>query len=45
MTYVLVLEVLQQLQFSVGALRQDRGAERLHDLLDGDGLASELILG
>jgi hypothetical protein len=44
-TYVLVLEVLQQLQFSVGALRQNRGAEGLHDLLDGDRLTGQFILG
>jgi hypothetical protein len=38
-------EMLQKLQLSVCALRQDRGAEGLHDLLDGHGLARELILG
>ena len=37
-------EVLQELQFSVCALGQDRGAERLHDLLDRHGLAGELVL-
>lgn len=42
--YVLVSQVLEQLQLAVGALRQDRSAERLHDLLDRHGLAGELIL-
>jgi hypothetical protein len=37
--------MLEQLQFAVCALRQDRSAEGLHDLLDGHGLAGELILG
>ena len=37
--------MLEQLQFSVCALGQDRRAEGLHDLLDGHGLARELILG
>jgi hypothetical protein len=43
--YILVSEMLEQLQFAVCALRQDRSAEGLHDLLDGHGLAGELILG
>jgi len=38
-------EVLQQLQFSVGSLRQDGCAERLHNLLHSDGLICELIFG
>lgn len=38
-------QVLEQLQFAVGALRQDRSAERLHDLLDRHRLAGELVLG
>lgn len=42
---VLVPQVLEQLQLSVCSLGQDRGAERLHDLLDGDILSSELIFG
>jgi hypothetical protein len=37
-------QVLQELQFAVGTLGQDRCAERLHDLLDGNGLVCELIL-
>ena len=42
--YVLVPQVLKQLQLAVGTLREDRSAERLHDLLDRYGLAGELIL-
>lgn len=42
--YVLMLEMLQELQFSVCALGQDRRAERLHDFLYRHGLPSELIL-
>ena len=38
-------QVLEQLQFSVCALRQDGGAEGLHNLLYRHGLAGELILG
>lgn len=37
--------MLQQLQFSVGALGQDRCAEGLHDLLDGDIIVGELVSG
>ena len=44
-SYVLVPQVLEQLQLAVGALRKNGGAEGLHDLLDGHGLARELILG
>lgn len=40
-----MLEVLQQLQFTVGALRQDGGAEGLHNLFDGNRLAGQLVLG
>jgi hypothetical protein len=36
--------VLQELQLAVGTLGQDRCAERLHDLLDSNGLVCELIL-
>lgn len=42
--YVLVSQVLEQLQLAVGALRKDRSAEWLHDLLDRHGLAGELVL-
>ena len=37
--------MLQQLQLTVCPLREHGGAEGLHDLLDGDGLAGELVLG
>jgi hypothetical protein len=42
--YILMLEMLQELELTVGPLREDRCAERLHDLLHGDGLSSELVL-
>ena len=42
--HILVSEVLEKLQFAVCALGENRGAERFHDLLDGDGLVGELIL-
>lgn len=35
--------MLEQLELTVGALGQDRGAERLHDLLDGDILVGKLV--
>jgi hypothetical protein len=37
-------QVLQELQLAVGALGQDRCAERLHDLLDSNSLVCELVL-
>ena len=37
-------QVLEQLQLAVCALGQDGCAERLHDLLDGNGRGSELVL-
>lgn len=40
---IFVLEVFQQLQFSVCPLGQDRCAEGLHNLLYGDILVLELI--
>jgi hypothetical protein len=40
-----VSQVLEQLEFSVGSLGQHWSAEWLHDLLDGNGLASQLIFG
>lgn len=42
--HILVLEVLQQFQFTVSALGQDWRRERLHDLLDRHGLSGELVL-
>ena len=44
-SYILVPEMLEQLEFSVGSLGENGSAEGLHDLLDCHGLASELVLG
>jgi len=44
-TYILMLQMLQKLQFSVCSLGQNRRAERLHNLLYSDILAGELIFG
>lgn len=44
-THVLVLEMLEQLELAVSSLCEHRGAERLHNLLDGDMLVGELISG
>lgn len=44
-TYILMLQMLQQLQFSVCSLGEYRCAEGLHDLLDRNILSRELILG
>lgn len=38
-------EVLEQLELAIGSLGQDRSAEGLHNLLDGDILVGELISG
>lgn len=43
--YVLMLQVLEQLELSVRSLGQDRCAKRFHNLLDRHRLAGELILG
>jgi hypothetical protein len=43
-TDVFVLDVLEKFQFAISALREDRRAEGLHDLLDGNGGACKLIL-
>ena len=43
-THILVLDVFEELELAICALREDGGAERLHDLLDGDRGASQLIL-
>jgi hypothetical protein len=40
-----MFQMLQQLQFSVCSLGQDRRAEGLHDLLDGYTLAGKLVFG
>lgn len=42
---ILMLQVLQKLQFPVCPLGQDRGAEGLHNLLDSNILARQLIFG
>jgi hypothetical protein len=44
-TYVLVLEMLEELQLAVCPLGEDRCAEWLHNLLHGNGLAGKLIFG
>jgi hypothetical protein len=44
-THILMLQMLQELQFSVCSLGQNRGAERLHNLLYSDILVGELIFG
>lgn len=41
--YIFMLEMFEQLEFSVGALGEDGGAEGLHDLLDGHRLAGQLV--
>lgn len=43
--YIFVLQMLEQFQFSVRPLRQNRCAERLHYLLYSHGLSCKLILG
>lgn len=40
---ILMLNVLEELEFSIGALRENRSREGLHDLLDSDGGSHELI--
>jgi hypothetical protein len=44
-THVLVLNVLEEFELSVGSFAEDGGAERLHDLLYRDRSACELVLG
>lgn len=44
-SYIFMPQMLQELKFSVGSLGQHRGAERLHDFLDSNGLAGKLIFG
>lgn len=43
--YVLMTEVLKQLQFAIGTFGQNRCTKRLHDLLDGNILVGELVSG
>jgi len=35
--------MLEEFELAVGALGEDRRAERFHDLLDGDGCTCELV--
>ena len=44
-THILMLQMLQQLQFTICSFRQDWRAERLHDLLDRHILSCKLIFG
>lgn len=44
-TDILVLEMLQELQFSVSPFAENGGAEGLHDLLYRHGCPCKLILG
>ncbi len=39
-----MLDVLQEFEFAIGALAEDWGGEGLHDLLDRDGGAGQLVL-
>lgn len=41
--HIFVLEMLEELQFSVCSFGENWGAEGLHDLLDGNILVGELI--
>lgn len=43
-TDVLMLDMLEELELAISALAQYWGAEGLHDLLDRDRGASELVL-
>lgn len=43
-TNVFVLDVLEKFRLAISAFREDRRAEELHDLLDGNGCTCELIL-
>ena len=45
LSYILVTKVLEELQLSVCPLRKYWRAEGLHNFLDGDSLARQLILG
>ena len=43
-THIFVLDVLEKFELAIGTLAENRSAERLHDLLDRDGGACELVL-
>lgn len=42
-TNIFMAQVLQEFQFTIRSLGQDGGAEGFHNLLDGDGSASQLV--
>ena len=44
-THVLMLDVLEQLEFTIGALGEDGRRKGLHDLLDRSAGAGELVFG
>lgn len=44
-THIFVPKMLEEFQLAVGAFGEDRGGKGLHDLLDRDGLLSELVFG
>jgi len=44
-THVLMLDVLEQLEFTIGALGKDGRRKGLHDLLDRSAGAGELVFG
>lgn len=43
--HIFVTQMLEKLQFSIGTLGKDWGAERLHDLLDCHCLSGKLVFG
>jgi len=42
--YILMAQMFEKFQFTIRPLRQYRGAERFHDLLDRNRLSGKLIL-
>ena len=45
MAYIFMSQVLEEFEFSIGALRKDGRGEWFHDLLHGHWLPSKLIFG
>ena len=43
--YILMAEMLEQLELPICAFRKDGGAKGFHDLLDSHCLAGELVFG
>jgi len=43
-TDIFVLDVLEEFELAISAFGEDGGAEGLHNLLDGNGCACELVL-